>query len=64
MAEQNRKDQSEPEHDRSREGATESDVIPGKHGKHGGSLESEGEPQDEGREAKPPRKADDTSSGR
>lgn len=41
-----------------------SDIIPGQHGKHGGSLESEGEPQDEGREANAPRKADDTASDR
>jgi hypothetical protein len=65
MTERDRKDQSAIDHDEPRnERGQESDVIPGRHGKHGGSLESEGEPQDEGREANPPREADDASGSR
>jgi hypothetical protein len=29
-------------------------IVPGRHGKHGGSLESEGEPQEPSPESKPP----------
>jgi hypothetical protein len=64
MVDQNRKSEAAPDHDRSTSTPGNGDIIPGRHGKHGGSLESEGEPQDEGREANPPRKAEDSSSGR
>jgi len=64
MAEQERKEQPAADHDVPQPKSAESDIIPGRHGKHGGSPESEGEPQDEGREAHPPRKADDTSAHR
>lgn len=64
MAEQERRDEPASDHDQARPSGGESDIIPGRHGKHGGSLESEGEPQDESHEANPPRKADDTKTGR
>lgn len=64
MAERDRKDQSATDHNQTRRGGEDADIIPGRHGKHGGSLESEGEPQDESREAEPPREADDTTPGR
>lgn len=64
MADQQPKDERASEHDRTRSKNAEGDIIPGRHGKHGGSPESEGEPQDEGREAEPPRKAGDATSGR
>ena len=35
------------------EGGTDS-IIPDKHGKHGGSMESEGSPQERGRESNAP----------
>jgi hypothetical protein len=64
MAEPEEKNRSVTNHDVPQPHEEESDIIPGRHGKHGGSLESEGAPQDESREANPPRKADDTASGR
>lgn len=35
------------------------EIIPGQHGKHGGSMESEGSPQESNREASEPSKAND-----
>jgi hypothetical protein len=35
-------------------------IIPGRHGKHGGSEESEGAPQEDAPEAPAPRERDDT----
>ena len=65
MKEHGRQEQPPADHDEPRrESDLERDIIPGRHGKHGGSLESEGEPQDEGREANPPREADDASGSR
>ena len=64
MAEKEQTEQPAADHDVRQPKTAESDIIPGRHGKHGGSPESEGEPQDEGREANPPRKADDTSARR
>jgi hypothetical protein len=64
MAEQEQRKQPAADHDVPQPKSTESDIIPGRHGKHGGSPESEGGPQDEGREANPPRKAGDTTPRR
>jgi hypothetical protein len=64
MAEHDRKGRPATDHDNSPPSGGESDIIPGRHGKHGGGLESEGEPQDEGREANPPRQADHTQNDR
>lgn len=64
MADEKPRNPLDPNKDLPPPGGAESDIIPGQHGKHGGSLESEGEPQDEGREANAPRKADDTTSRR
>jgi hypothetical protein len=63
MADQERRDEPAG-HDQPRSKSAEEDIIPGRHGKHGGSPESEGGPQDESREAEPPRKADDAATGR
>jgi hypothetical protein len=35
------------------------EIIPGQHGKHGGSMESEGSPQKGNREASEPSKSND-----
>jgi hypothetical protein len=64
MADEERNDEPATGHDRPRSNSAEGDIIPGRHGKHGGSPESEGGPQDESREAEPPRKAGDTAPGR
>ena len=36
------------------------EIIPGRHGKHGGSLESEGSPQKDNREASEPSQPNDS----
>ena len=70
MSERKKKGQPAPSHDKPGERrGQESDIIPGPHGKHGGSLESEGEPQegepqDEGRKTTPRRQADGDPSPR
>jgi hypothetical protein len=61
MADQERNQEPAAEHDKPQPKNANSDIIPGRHGKHGGSPESEGGPQDESREAEPPRKANPPS---
>jgi hypothetical protein len=39
----------------------EDSIIPGRHGKHGGSEESEGSPQEDAPEAPAPRERDDSN---
>jgi len=53
MTERDKK--SDPERDRAGQSRDEDSIIPGKHGKHGGGMESEGAPQDPAPEAKRPR---------
>jgi hypothetical protein len=43
-----------------REKSSEDSISPGRHGKHGGSEESEGAPQEDAPEAPAPRERDDT----
>ena len=45
MTERDKK--SDPERDRAGQSRDEDSIIPGKHGKHGGGMESEGAPQSE-----------------
>jgi hypothetical protein len=46
---------SAPDHDRDEgSGANDDSIIPGKHGKHGGGMESEGAPQEPSREQNEP----------
>ena len=40
-----REPKATPDHDRSSGESVNDEIIPGRHGKHGGSLESEGSPQ-------------------
>ena len=43
---------SAPDHDRMAEpGSRDDSIIPGRHGKHGGGLESEGSPQEQSPES-------------
>ncbi|HEX4468518.1 MAG TPA: hypothetical protein VH080_03245 [Gemmatimonadaceae bacterium] len=51
---------SEPERERPGQLRDKNAIIPDRHGKHGGSEESEGAPQEDVREAPPPRERDDT----
>jgi hypothetical protein len=44
MTERDRK--ADPEHDRARQPSEQDSIIPDRHGKHGGGLESEGSPQE------------------
>jgi hypothetical protein len=56
MADRDGKSPPAPDHDEAPgrpEGGDDS-LIPGKHGKHGGGMESEGAPQEEGREGVAP----------
>ena len=49
------RDDESPEKDRARRPENDRDaIIPGKHGKHGGSEESEGSPQEPAPEAQRP----------
>ena len=53
MTERDKK--SGPDHDRAgQSGRTDDVVIPGRHGKHGGGMESEGSPQEQAPEANGP----------
>jgi hypothetical protein len=48
---------SAPDHDDEGEPTGRNDsIIPGRHGKHGGGMESEGEPQEPSREVREPSK--------
>ena len=47
-----------PDHDRTSP-RKDGEIIPGQHGKHGGSMESEGAPQKGAREASEPSKSSD-----
>jgi hypothetical protein len=48
-----RDEKSAPDHDREDGPAGNDDsIIPGRHGKHGGGMESEGAPQEQSRDAR------------
>ena len=50
MTDRDKKSPSSPNHDPGND-----DIIPGRHGRHGGSEESEGSPQKHSREDEPPK---------
>jgi hypothetical protein len=50
--------------ERAGQSSDQDSIIPGRHGKHGGSEESEGAPQDETPEATPPTERDDANRAR
>jgi len=50
-----RESNTAPDHDRAT--PRKEEIIPGQHGKHGGSMESEGAPQKGNREATEPSKS-------
>jgi hypothetical protein len=57
MTDSDEKSAPAPDHDETSgrpEGGADS-IIPGKHGKHGGSMESEGAPQDRCRDSEAPK---------
>ncbi len=55
-----RQKSSEPERERPGQLRDKDAIIPDRHGKHGGSEESEGAPQEDAPEAPAPRERDDT----
>jgi hypothetical protein len=55
-----REKKSESPRERAGQSRHQDSILPGRHGKHGGSEESEGAPQEESPEAAAPRERDDT----
>ena len=56
-----RKPDSEAQREQAGQSRDKDSIIPGRHGKHGGSEESEGSPQEDAPEAPAPRERDDNN---
>ena len=60
-----REKNSDSTHEQAGQSRNRDSIIPGRHGKHGGSEESEGSPQEQTPEAPAPReRGEDTTTGR